>query len=502
MQIPFNKPGQKWLVAVVAVGLALAYLSLAGRECLASWYGDSDRIDLARFQRAARLDPDNADYHHLIGRYYDVVVHDPASAIGPYRAAVQLNPHSARFWFDLANAYQVLDDIAGQTAALERAIEADPTTPDVAWEAANNYQVRGENEKALREFRVVLSYDPSLIASAIQFCWRIEPDVDALLRDVVPPHLDADIALLSLLMSKGETSATAKVWTSLMQVNEPLDLRYVQEYFRYLITASNIPGSLTSGTFVAGEEVQQETSNATARLIAVPSRGEMHIAQFVSGTANRTNAWVGQKSGAVWTPVGYRDKQKDVDQALLVWRQAADRPGGIIDSSRHAIKLSPYLPSAHNLVVNGNFDHEVLNGGLDWQYEKQSSVELTLDPSDFHSGTRSLLVTFDGPRVSDAGFFQYIPVQPNTTYDFTGYYKTGEFDGAGGPHFTVQDMYSQAIYYESDELKDATFWKSATGEFTTGSECRLVVLHIRRLPEGSPIRGKLWVGDFHLARKA
>src|SRR3984885_14074234 len=266
MQIPFNKPGQKWLVAVVAVGLALAYLSVAGREYLASWYGDSDRIDLARFQRAARLDPGDADYHHLIGRYYDVVVHDPTSAIEPYRAAVQLNPHSARFWFDLANAYQVLGDITGQTAALERAIEADPTTPDVAWEAANNYQVRGENEKALREFRVVLSYDPSLIASAIQFCWRIEPDVDALLRDVVPPHLDADIALLSLLMSKGETSATAKVWTSLMQVNEPLDLRYVQEYFRYLITASNIPGSLTSGTFVAGEEVQQETSNATARL--------------------------------------------------------------------------------------------------------------------------------------------------------------------------------------------------------------------------------------------
>jgi hypothetical protein len=27
------------------------------------------------------------------------------------------------------------------------------------------------------------------------------------------------------------------------------------------------------------------------------------------------------------------------------------------------------------------------------------------------------------------------------------------------------------------------------------------VLHLRRLPAGSPIRGKLWVGDFHLTRK-
>jgi hypothetical protein len=29
----------------------------------------------------------------------------------------------------------------------------------------------------------------------------------------------------------------------------------------------------------------------------------------------------------------------------------------------------------------------------------------------------------------------------------------------------------------------------------------LVKLLIRRLPEGYPIRGKLWVGDFHLSRK-
>ena len=30
---------------------------------------------------------------------------------------------------------------------------------------------------------------------------------------------------------------------------------------------------------------------------------------------------------------------------------------------------------------------------------------------------------------------------------------------------------------------------------------KLVVLHVRRLPEGSPIRGKLWVDDFRLAPK-
>ena len=183
-------------------------------------------------------------------------------------------------------------------------------------------------------------------------------------------------------------------------------------------------------------------------------------------------------------------KHQQVDQAVLVWQQAAARFG-----------LTSYLPSANNLVVNGKFDLNVLNGGFDWQYQKQAAVTLTLDPSDHHAGRRSLLISFDGAGVHDGGVYQLIAVQPKTTYDFTGYYKNGEFDGAGGPHFTIQDMYNLKVYYESDELKDGEFWKSADGEFTTGPECKLLVLHVRRLPEGSPIRGKLWINDLHLVRK-
>jgi hypothetical protein len=97
--------------------------------------------------------------------------------------------------------------------------------------------------------------------------------------------------------------------------------------------------------------------------------------------------------------------------------------------------------------------------------------------------------------------YQFIAVQPNTTYNFSGYYKNDEMEGAGGPHFTIQDMYSQAVYYQSDELKDAGFWKSVDGEFTTGSDCKLLVLHVRRLPERSPIRGKLWIDDLQLIKK-
>jgi tetratricopeptide (TPR) repeat protein len=417
MKIPFHTPARTRTVAAVAVVLAALYFGLCARELVASWLGG--RPELKSLARAAKLDPGNADYRNHLGRYYDLVVRDPASAVGYYKAAVQLNPHSARYWFDLAGAYQVLGDTPNQTAALEQAIYADSMTPDVAWEAANLYLVQGENEKALREFSVVMANDTSLAATAMQYCWRINPDVDALLRDVVPHTPDAYIAFLTLLEVKQQPQDTFKVWDALLQTHQRFELRYVYEYMHFLI------------------------------------------------------------------------QHKEVDQAVSVWQQAAPRFG-----------LTSYLPSSSNLIVNGNFDLDVLNGAFDWQYQKQSGVTLTLDPSDFHSGRRSLLIAFDGPGINDAGIYELVPVQPNTTYDFSAYYKNGELEGAGGPHLTIQDMYSLAVYFDSDEMKESGYWKSVDGEFTTSPDCKLLVLHVRRLPEGSPIRGKLWIDDLHLIRKS
>ena len=417
MKIPLHSSTRKLTVLAVAVVCSGVFFAEAAREFVASWLGD--RVHLKSLQYAARIDPGNADYRDHLGRYYALISRDPATAIGYYRAAVGLNPHSARYWFDLASAYQVLGNIVEQTAALERAIEADPMTPDVAWEAANLYLVQGQNAKALREFGVVMANDPSLAGTAIRTCWHVDPDVDSLLRDVVPHTADAYVAFLTLLETQPQDVGTTKVWNALIESHEHFELRTLNEYVAYLI------------------------------------------------------------------------RNKEVDQAVLAWQQAVPQFG-----------LSGYLPTSKNLIVNPRFSLEVLNSGFGWQYGKQAGVTLTLDPSDFHAGRRSLLIAFDGPGIRDAGIYQLVGVQPNTTYDFSAYYKNGELmEGAGGPHLTIQDMYTPTVYYDSDELKDAAFWKSVDGEFTTGPDSKLVVLHVRRIPEGSPIRGKLWIDDFHLTPK-
>jgi len=122
-----------------------------------------------------------------------------------------------------------------------------------------------------------------------------------------------------------------------------------------------------------------------------------------------------------------------------------------------------------------------------------------LDPSDFREGHRSLSLTFEGPGINDAGIQQLIPVRGATTYDFSAYYKSADFEGAGGPQIVLRDAYTGTPLYASDPLNDADFWKEVHSTITTSSSTTLLVLAIERFPAGSPIRGKLWLDDFELS---
>lgn len=417
MQIGLESPFQKRILLAATCALAVLYIALAALPFAADWL--AGRSDLRRLRLATRLDPSSAEYAHRLGRYFDLVGNDPASALTEYQRAVRLNPHDSRYWLDLANSFQLLGDSSAQANAIEQSIHFDAKTPDVAWEAANLYLVQGQTDKALSQFRTVLEGSPDMIGQSLQLCWRIQPDVDLLLRDVVPRRQEAYEAFLSLLMSKEETEGTVKVWEALYGLRQNVGLPRVFEYVSYLV------------------------------------------------------------------------QHKAVSDASMVWRQATA-----------LLKMSAYLPSSNNLIVNGNFSLPVLNGGFDWQYNKQSSVSLTLDPGDSHGGHRSLSISFEGPGVQDAGIYQLIAVQPNTTYSFSGYYKNSEIAGAGGLRFSLQDFYNGQTFYESDDLNDGTFWKNVFGDLTTGPDTQLLVLRVRRSPPGSPLQGRLWIDDMRLVEKS
>src|SRR5271157_1136821 len=202
MAIPLSNR-RRWQFAAGVTFLACVYIFLTGTEFAASFF--AARGELPSLERAVRLSPGNADYRHRLGRYFAFVAGDPQSAIDSFRAAVALNPHDARYWFDLAAAYQVTGDITGQRAALDRALQAEPTAPDVAWEAANFFLIDGDIDRALREFHVVIENDNELAGAALHACWRVRPDTEALLREVVPPRPDSLLAFLTILTGQHET---------------------------------------------------------------------------------------------------------------------------------------------------------------------------------------------------------------------------------------------------------------------------------------------------------
>jgi tetratricopeptide (TPR) repeat protein len=415
IKVSLHGPARKIFFLGTCLLFSTVYIGLVTREFFADYF--SRRLDLASLQMAARLEPGNAEYQYRLGRHFLQTQHSPEAAAKFFKSAIALNSHNASYWFELSRVYLRLADRDRQKDALQHAIAADPSTPDVAWEAANFYWALGETDRALQEFRVVLENDPYLPPEALDRCWRIKPDVDFLLRDVVPHNAEVYSSFLDFLVSSNQPAAATRVWTQIVQLQHAVELRYVFNYVRYLIA------------------------------------------------------------------------QRDVAQAHQAWRQAAS-----------LCDLSGYQPSPENLVVNGDFGLPVLNGGFDWLYDKLSDVSLALDPTESHSGHRSLSIIFDSRGIEDAGIRQLIPVEPDTTYEFSAYFKSEGLEGAGGPRFLVADQFTGENYFASEDLKDEGFWKQVTGIFYTGPETKLLVLRIQRVPVGNAIRGKLWIGDVRLTQ--
>jgi len=417
MLIELRSPLRKFSFAGACFVLVGLYLHLALRAYLASHLAATP--DLSNLNKAIRLEPSNAEYRELLGLSLALSGANLDDAIADYRTAVHLNPYVARYWLDLAGAYQMAGNTSEQERSVEQAVEADPTTPHVAWEAANFFLVQGDQERALRNFRVVLANDPEAVDSALQLCWRATGDANLMLDRALPRRPDLYLSFLRLLISKQEVAAAENVWNHLIALNQEFSTKLAFPYFRFLIA------------------------------------------------------------------------KQEVAAAQTAWQQLA----GVNRS------LQPYLPSRANLIVNGGFEENVLNGGFDWWYESNPHAALAIDTSEFYSGTRSLSVTFDGLNPGDAGILQFIVVKPHTDYEFSAESRTEDIESASGPRFAIVDAYTNASYVLTDDLLGTNPWRAQHARFQTGPNTNLVLLKIVRQPGVPLIRGKLWIDNLRLAEK-
>jgi tetratricopeptide (TPR) repeat protein len=233
MYVSLSSKPLRVLFASACLGAAGLYVGGVGKHYLAFRAGS--QLKPASLERAARLEPWNADPRWQLGRYSLFVAQDAGRASARLEEAVALNPHVARYWLDLAAASQVAGNVPQQRSALERALQAEPTAPDVAWEAANFYLIENDVARALALFRVVMANDPEQLNAALSLCWRATGDVNVMLAEALPARPQTYFAFLRLLTSEEQTAAAETVWARLTGLHQEFPPAEAFPFLDYLL---------------------------------------------------------------------------------------------------------------------------------------------------------------------------------------------------------------------------------------------------------------------------
>jgi hypothetical protein len=156
-----------------------------------------------------------------------------------------------------------------------------------------------------------------------------------------------------------------------------------------------------------------------------------------------------------------------------------------------------------NLVINGSFESDILNGGLDWRVLPAKGAAVSLDSVGVFEGVRALRITFDGSRNIDYGHvFQYVPAQAKTRYRFSGHMRMQGITTDSGLRFQVCDAYNMVkIFVSSENLVGTSDWSEQHAEFTTLADTHLLLVRVVRSVSNkldNQIAGTVWIDDVHL----
>jgi len=185
---------------------------------------------------------------------------------------------------------------------------------------------------------------------------------------------------------------------------------------------------------------------------------------------------------------------KDLDAASQEWAELGGRfPGQIRERT-----------SAGNLVTNGDFAFEILNGGFDWRVNPVQGATVSIQQAD--SDSAGLQIEFDGSRnLEYENVLQFVRVQPRTRYQFAAQIRGRGITTDSGPRFQVFDIADMAKPFAATENLVGTFdWSTETLNFQTAPETRLLVVRLAR-PASSKfdnkIAGTVWIRRVSLVRE-
>jgi len=371
---------------------------------------------LPNIERAARVQPLNADHEAMLGLVL-MQTGDFNAAKAHLERAVAIDPYSARVWLMLADAYEVLGNDERRGSAVRNAITAEPKDTQVQWQAANLF-LSTDLDRSLQLLRGVVENDPAAAQAAMQVAYRAtNGNVDKAML-AIPLETQSRLQFMRWLLDHHQDEPADRVWPTLLRAPGPFEAR---EAFFYL------------DSLVARHQPAQ--------------------------------------AFAAWTELAQRDS-----------RLRSDLQCG-------------------NLISNGDFEGDLLNGGFGWRYIPTTGVSASLDTSTFHSGTRSLALQIDGEDLQDFGFSQQVKVDSGVRYHLSAWLHAEDLQAAFGVRVALSDAYSHKQLSLSDEALGSFPWREVDADFTAPANTELVALSLVRSPSSGRIRGKLWLDDVRIEKQ-
>jgi hypothetical protein len=237
MVLRLQHPAARLALPFVALVFAVALGYFSTRNAMAVHYSGLETRHGE--ERATQLEPSNPLNWYLLGRYwqYDLDEPDNPRAIKAYLTSLSLDPRSANTWLDLATAYELEGDLPAARNAFLQAKRVYPVSAEVSWRYGNFLLRQGELPTAFAEIRNAVSDDPKRAAEAFSRCWRVDPDIHAILDNVLPPNGAVYLDAIHELGADAEIGPALVVWSRLVSIHPRLQLNDVFTFIDVLVFA-------------------------------------------------------------------------------------------------------------------------------------------------------------------------------------------------------------------------------------------------------------------------
>ncbi len=389
-------------------------------------------------------------YLFMVGRSFRAAQLSSKLEEGSLRTAALLEPGDADYAHALGRYRFLTQDAQAATPELERAVNLNPFVARFWLDLAAAYYVQGNLQGQQHAISQSVTFDPRSPDTAWEAAnfYLAEGRTDEALQQ---------LAVVLHNTSEPLTPALQLTWRTTQDIGQVLSI------------------------------TPNQTQALLALLQLMINNNRVAEAQAVWQRLAALRQPLDPKQLAPW--IKFLISQKRPDEASAVWQQS--------------VALNPDLraySSPDNLVFNGDFEHDLLDAGFDWQFPSTTDLSFALDPTQLHGGTRSLRITFPGSQTQDTGLWQWVAVHPNTTYAFSAFVRSEELLTGSGPRFEIIDPYSGQRLLLTDDLLGTNSWMQIRGDFHAGPDCRLIALRIVRVPAEGLIKGQMWIDDVSITQ--